>query len=99
MKITGLDWDDENDAHISRHGVSPDEVGNICYGLHFSRRDPAAKSNGKERYILSGKTDNGRYLHVVVEWLRGTYFRPITAVDMSESHRRAYERRLRGRRP
>jgi uncharacterized DUF497 family protein len=99
MLITGLDWDDDNVAHIARHGVSPSEVADVCYGEHFAEKDPDSKSHGEDRYILSGQTQSGRYLDVVVERLHGTYFRPVAAFEMTETYKRSYKKRLRGRRP
>ncbi len=90
MIINGLQWDDENVEHIARHGVSPREVEDICFGLHIS-----AKSEN-QRYVLSGQTNEGRYLNVVVEQIGKGLFRPITAFEMSDNHRRKYRRRIGG---
>jgi hypothetical protein len=35
MKIDELDWDDNNIEHIARHGVTPQEVEDVCYGFHI----------------------------------------------------------------
>ena len=95
MKITGLDWDDENIGHIARHGVSPEEFEDVCYGIHYCKKDPGSKSRGKARYILAGQTAGGRYLDIVIERLYGTRFRPVGAFEMSEAYKRTYKNRLR----
>lgn len=88
MIIGELEWDDENVEHIARHNVSPQEVEDVCFGLHISER----QSN--RRYVLSGQTAAGRYLNVVVERIGTGLFRPITAFEMSESYKRRYRRRV-----
>jgi uncharacterized protein len=95
MKITELEWDDNNVDHIGRHGVSPQEVEEVCYGLHYSKKDSDSKGHGKERYILAGQTEAGRYLDVVIERLHTTCFRPVVAFEMSEPYKRSYRKKLR----
>lgn len=88
MRIDELEWDDKNDGHIVRHKVSPKEVEDVCFGLHISEK------SGGGRYVLSGQTESGRYLNVVIERIGGGLFRPITAFDMSESYKRKYRKML-----
>lgn len=88
MRIVELQWDDENVGHIARHRVNPQEVEDVCFGTHIIR------SEGDGRYILSGKTENGRYLNVVIERIGKGLFRPITGFDMSEKYKRRYKRQL-----
>lgn len=88
MLIQGLNWDDENIEHINKHNVSPSEVEDVCYGIHFSRRE------SKGRYILSGQSTSGRYLNVVLELVNDAIYRPITAFDMSENYKLRYRKRL-----
>jgi uncharacterized protein len=99
MKISGLEWDDYNISEIARHHVNPEEVEDVCYGLHIVKKDPATKNNKKERYILAGKASNGKYLDVIIEKLHGSYFRPVTAFEMSENYKNSFRRRIENRRP
>ena len=89
MNIGQLEWDDENIQHIARHNVNPEEVEDVSFGVHLSRRE------NDRRYVLSGQTAAGRYLVVVVEEVGKGLFRPITAFEMSESYKRRYRKRLR----
>ena len=89
MIIGDLQWDDENSTHIARHNVNPQEVHDICFGLHISSRE------SNQRYILSGQTADGRYLNVVIERVGKGLFRPITAFEMSESYKSRYKKRFR----
>lgn len=59
MRITELEWDNVNVEHIARHDVNILEVEDICFEPHLSLR------GHNRRYILYGKTSNGRYLKVV----------------------------------
>ncbi|MBI4333367.1 MAG: BrnT family toxin [Chloroflexi bacterium] len=94
MKITALDWDDNNVMEIAKHGVTPTEVEDVCYGAHFCKKDSKEKSKGRDRYILSGQTAQGRYLDVVIERKHGSYFRAVTGFDMSEKYKRSYKKIL-----
>ena len=89
MIIGDLEWDDKNIGHIARHNVNPQEVEDVCYSLHLSEKE------GGQRYILSGQTESGRFLNVVIERIGGGLFRPITAFEMSESYKRKYRKMLR----
>ena len=53
MKIGELDWDDNNIEHIARHGVTPQEVEDVCFGFHIYVRE------GGQRYIISGQSAGG----------------------------------------
>jgi len=88
VRIDDLQWDDENIEHIARHNVDPQEVEDVCFGLHISVREK------RRRYILSGQSIGGRYLNVVVERVGKGLFRPVTAFDMSENYKRRYRKRL-----
>lgn len=88
MRIDELAWDDENVAHIARHGVNPQEVEDVCFGTHLSVRE------SQQGYVLSGQSVNGRYLNVVIERIGKGLFRPITAFPMSEAYEKRYRKRM-----
>lgn len=88
MIINELQWDDENIEHIARHNVNPQEVEDVCFGVYISRREKS------QRYILSGQSNAGRYLNVVIERVGKSIFRPITAFEMSENYKRRYRKKL-----
>jgi uncharacterized DUF497 family protein len=54
--------------------------------LHLAHRE------GRKRYRLYGQTAEGRYLFVVLEHVRGTVYKPITARDMTPNEKRNYRR-------
>ena len=88
MNITDLEWDDANMEHIALHSVSPEEVWDVCTGDHI------AEKQANNRYILSGQTAGGRYIDVVIQHIAAASFRPVTAFDMSENHKRRFRKRL-----
>jgi hypothetical protein len=88
MNIGELNWDDNNIEHITRHGVAPQEVEDVCFGFHIYVRESG------QRYVISGQSISGRYLNVVIERIGKGIFRPITAFEMSESYKRRYKRKL-----
>jgi uncharacterized DUF497 family protein len=86
LKISELEIDDENLAHLCRHGVSPDEI----YQCLWNRKKVRAKKGQRDRYYLYGKTDGGRLLFVVLVDLGGGSVRPISARDMTPAERKYY---------
>jgi hypothetical protein len=89
LRISELEWDDENIEHIAWHDVNPEEVEDVCFGTHLSRRE------SNRRYVLSGQTAAGKHLNVVIEQVGKGLFRPITAFAMSERYKRRYKKRVR----
>jgi uncharacterized protein len=88
VQIVELQWDDSNVMHIARHEVNPDEVEDVCFGLHIWERSE------NKKYILSGQTTSGKYINVVLQGLGNGLFRPITAFEMSDNDKRNYRKRL-----
>jgi len=88
MRVESLRWDDANIEHIANHSVSPDEVEDVCFGLHLVRKERPLV------YIMSGQTSAGRYINVVVEHVGKGQFRPITAFEMSENYKKSYRARM-----
>ena len=89
MEIGGLQWDDENTEHIAKHGISPLEVEDVCFGTHINYPGRCG------RHILYGKTSHGRHLMVVIEHLHASMFRPITSRPMTDSEKTTYRKRIR----
>lgn len=82
IKVRGLIWDDWNKEHIAKHGVSIEEVEDICKGKH------EAIESYRKRIQLIGKTKKGRELIIVLSpqdldlktYEKGIYY-PITAFE------------------
>ncbi len=82
MRIRRLYWDEHNILHIAGHGITTDDVEDVCYDRHVARK-------AKDRYLVYGKTKGGRYILIVLGKSEDN-FRPITARDMNESEKRVY---------
>lgn len=87
--VTALDWSEETVAHIARHHVTPDEVESLC----FSEEAIIERGRGEDIYYVTGQTDAGRYLFVVVRYLGRGRARAITARDMEKMERARYQKR------
>lgn len=81
-----LIWeDDKNLAHMrDKHGVSRQEVEEVCYGT------PIILQTYAGRILAIGLTGEGRMLTVVLEAKREGDYYPVTARAASRSERRIY---------
>jgi len=74
--------------HITRHGVTPAEVEEVCFGQALVQR---AKSEGENPvYYVVGQTDAGRHLFCVVIRLPDGKGYPVTARVMTDKEKRRY---------
>ncbi len=85
--ILRLIWDDWNIAHIARHKVIPNEVEEVCFGTPFIQK------GDKGRWLLTGPTNAGRMLSVVLdpEDEEGVFY-PVTARPASRKERENYQK-------
>lgn len=92
MTIDEILWPEERVEHIARHGVTPEEVEQVCFGKSLIRR---AKSEGENPvYYIQGQTEAGRYLVcVVIRFPDGNAY-PITARDMTDTEKRRFRQRM-----
>lgn len=51
------------------------------------------KARGQNRYEAYGQTDTGRYLFAILEYHGHGLFEVITAMEMTDSQRRYYQKR------
>jgi uncharacterized DUF497 family protein len=88
MRIEGFIWPEERIDHIARHGVTPKEVEEACFGRAFVRR---AKSEGENPvYYVLGQTEAGRYLFCVVIGFPDGNGYPVTAREMTAKEKRRF---------
>lgn len=86
MKIKRLRWNEWNIEHIQRHGVTQDEIEEVCYSKYF------AIKSGKGKMALWGQTAEGRYLLVILVIEEYGDFYPISAREMEEKEKRNYKK-------
>ncbi|MGC1273707.1 MAG: hypothetical protein WBC44_08380 [Planctomycetaceae bacterium] len=90
MTIVEFLWPDERIDHIARHGVTPEEFEEVCFGRPLVLR---AKSEGPNPvYYVLGRTGSGRHLFcVIIRFLDGKGF-PVTARPMTVREKTRYKR-------
>ncbi len=90
MRIDAFVWPEERIEHISRHGVTPEEVEEVCFEKPLVQR---AKSEGENPvYYILGQTVAGRYLLcVVIRFPDGKGY-PVTAREMTAKEKRRYRK-------
>lgn len=88
MRVTNLEWDEDNVFHLARHEVSLEEAEEAC----FSRSSCLEKARGK-LYYLTGQIEAGRYLFLVVKYLGQGKAKVITARDMDRKEKARYKKR------
>ena len=88
MRIHEFVWPPERIDHIAQHGVSPEEVEEVCFGRSFVQR---ARSEGENPvYYVLGQTHAGRHLlRVVIQFPDGNGY-PVTARPMTAKEKRRY---------
>ncbi|MBI5620625.1 hypothetical protein HY949_02530 [Candidatus Gottesmanbacteria bacterium] len=80
--VRGLVWDDWNKEHIYRHGVTVDEVEEVCHGTY------RVIESFRKRIQMLGKTKSGKTLIIVLSpedrnlkaYRKGVYY-PVTAFE------------------
>jgi uncharacterized protein len=90
MRINEFLWPSERIEHISEHGVTPDEVEEVCFGKSLVLR---TKSQGENPvYYILGQTEAGRYLFCVVIGFPDGLGYPVTARPMTAKEKRRYRK-------
>jgi uncharacterized protein len=82
MRIDDLEWTSDRIEHISKHGITPEEVEEVFAAA------PAFKRGRGGIYEAWGQTESGRYLFVVFRYLGHNRAWPLTARDMDENEKK-----------
>jgi uncharacterized DUF497 family protein len=90
MTIDEIIWPEERVEHIAEHGVTPEEMEQVCFGQSLVLR---AKTEGENPvYYVLGQTATGRYLFcVVIRFPDGKGY-PVTAREMTAKEKRRYRK-------
>lgn len=70
-----FDWDEHNEQHLARHGISPRDAEDVLLGNHILLQYQTA--GNEQRWVAVGATRTGRVLSIVFA-VRGEAMRPIT---------------------
>jgi uncharacterized protein len=88
LDVREIRWTDKSEDHIAAHNVTPDEVEQVLY----TRPRLVLKGPEGTEYVF-GTTDGGRYLLVVLtESIDGRAY-VVTARDMTDAERQAFQRK------
>ncbi len=89
MNIHELIWPEDRIEHIARHGVTPEEVEEVCFGAPLVLRAKATGTNPV--YYVLGQTQAGSYLFcVIIQFPDGKGY-PVTARPMTEKEKRRFK--------
>ncbi len=88
MPISEVLWPKDRVDHIGRHGVTPQEFEEVCFGASLVLRAKATGPNPV--YYVLGETDAGRHLFCVVIEFSGSKAYPVTAREMTTKEKRRY---------
>ncbi len=88
-KLPAFDWDDANNSHIARHGVTPAEAEQVILGASLPIE--AQERSGEDRHTELGETTQGRLLLVVWTWRRRR-IRVVTAFPANRKWRALWMR-------
>lgn len=78
LLVTGgreFDWDEQNEGHLGRHGISRSDAEDVLSGSHDIVEYQMEEN--EERWVAVGATRTSRIL-VIVFAVRGEAIRPIT---------------------
>lgn len=90
MTIHEFVWPGDRIEHIAEHGVTPEEVEDVCFGRPLVL---CAPSRGKNPvYQVLGQTGAGRYLLCVVIGFPDGRGYPVTARSMTTKEQRRFKR-------
>ena len=92
MEIYFLEWDDENEEHLARHGLTPGLVRQVLANRHITVENPKQE----ERVLLIGETHGGTLVTISLAPTRdpGTW-RPVTGWSATEAERKLFRRHVR----
>lgn len=77
-KSCEFDWDEHNEQHLAKHGISRFDAEDILSGNHIILEYQA--EGDEERWVAVGVTRAGRIINIVFA-VRGEAMRPITGWD------------------
>ena len=88
--ISSIKWTEERIDHISIHSVTPQEVEEVC----FNEEDlPLIRFGRDKLHYVFGKTVSGRFLFIVVRFLRPGEVSLVTARDMNAWEKKYFKMR------
>jgi uncharacterized DUF497 family protein len=69
--IYGLEWDEDAEDHIARHGVTVDEADEAVRNISYAKKS-------SDYLMIIGQTDGGRYLSMFLDYEGGGFWYVVT---------------------
>ena len=92
IEIRALVWDEANEEHSAKHGVSVREVAQMVSSPHVIVRNRKKRST---RHLLIGSTHGGRILTVsLAQTADQSTWRPVTAFPATKAQQQVLSRAL-----
>jgi uncharacterized DUF497 family protein len=88
--ISSIRWTEQSVDHTAKHGISPEEIEEVCFNEMIS---PYIRSGKDNLHYVFGRTDAGRFIIVVVKYERPGQVGIITARDMNDWEKKYFMRR------
>ena len=88
--ISSIKWTDKSVEQIAGHAISPKEVEEVCFNENDA---PFIRSGRENLHYVFGKTCSGRFLFIVVRFIRQGEVRVITARDMNSWEKSYFKKR------
>ncbi len=88
--ISHIKWTEESIEHIARHAVKPSEIEDACFN---EDEKPFIRSSSGNLHYVFGRTYAGRFLFIVVKFIRAGEIKVITARDMNAWERNYFKKR------
>lgn len=88
--ISSIKWTDKSIEHISRHAVKPREVEEVCFNEDEA---PFIRSGREDLHYVFGRSYSGRFLFIVVRFIRRGEVNIITARDMNAWEKNYFKKR------
>lgn len=92
ITVRRLLWDDWNVVHIARHGVTPDDVEEVCQGDYLVRQ------TYEGRFLVIGPNASGNLLSAVLAPEGEGIYYVVTARPAAKQERRIYRQTKGGER-
>jgi len=94
VEVRALIWDEQNEEHIAKHGVTPREVNQMVENPHIFVRN---RRHRRGQLLMIGSTHGGRVLTVALAKAKSKdAWRPTTAYGATDAQKRLLEQQLGG---
>jgi len=88
--ISFIKWTDKSIEHIARHAIKPKEIEEVCFNDYDASFIRSGKGN---LHYVFGKTTSGRFLFIVIRFIRRGEVIVITARDMNMWEKNYFKKR------